>query len=95
MKIRIQDLLSMSSAIETLFDVTVYHKCSRNSFTISNQSDVSYEISATGTTAAVPILISVVTGATAGCTLEFTAEILDYPTNLWVTLDSTNVASSY
>jgi len=85
----------MYSAIETLFDVTVYHKCSRNSFTISDQSDVSYEISATGTTTAVAIPISTVTGATAGCTLEYTAEILDYPTNLWVTLNPTNVASSY
>jgi len=56
---------------------------------------VSYEISATGTTAAVAIPISTVTGATAGCTLEYTAEILDYPTNLWVTLNPTNVASSY
>jgi len=56
---------------------------------------VSYEISATGTTAAVTIPISTVTGATAGCTLEYTAEILDYPTNLWVTVVAANVLSSY
>lgn len=98
MKIKIQDLLQIdpnASAIETLFDVTVYHKCSRNSFTISNQSDVLYDISALGTTAAITVPKSTVSGATAGCTLEFTTEILDYPSNLWVTLTDANVASSY
>lgn len=36
LKIKVWDVLSMKPAIETFFDVYVYHKCSRNTFTISD-----------------------------------------------------------
>ena len=95
LKIRVQDLLSLQSYVETIFHVNVFHKCSRNSFSISDQSDVEYEIAVTGTTPAVSIPISTVTGATAGCPLQYTLEILDYPTNTWIQVVAANVLSSY
>jgi len=89
----------LQAAIETLFDVTIYHKCSRNTFTISDQTDVSYQISATGSTAAVTIPKTTVTltdSAThSTCTLEYTAEVLDYASNTWKLVDSTIVGSTY
>jgi hypothetical protein len=97
LKIRLQDLMSMNpvqSAIETFFQVTVYHKCSRNSFTIDDSDDLEYEIPATGTLT-VSIPGSTVTGATAGCALEFSVEILDYPSNTWTTVSEANATSKY
>jgi hypothetical protein len=95
LKIKITDLLMMdpvASAIETFFTVTVYHKCSRNEFTISDQQDVTYDISAlvASPTAVTNVPISTVTGNTAGCVLTYTVEIYDYPKNDWVVISQAN-----
>jgi hypothetical protein len=95
MKIQVQDTSSMQAVIETLFDVTIYHKCSRNTFTINDQADVPYQISATGTTAAVTIPKTTVSLATTGCTLEYTVEVLEYASNTWKLVDATIVSSTY
>lgn len=84
-----------SSAIETIFQVNVYHKCSRNTFTLNDITDKSYEISATGTTAAVNVPISTVSGNTAGCALQYTIEIFDLPTNSWTLISQANRNSKY
>lgn len=64
-----------TSAIETFFQVTVYHKCSLNQFTLNDITNQAYEISATGVTPTITIPVSTVTGNTAGCTLEYTIEV--------------------
>lgn len=84
----------IQSAIETIFQVTVFHKCSRNSFTINDTNDMLYEILA-GAAPVVNVPMSTVTGAIAGCTLVFSVEILDYPSNSWTVVRQANSTAKY
>jgi hypothetical protein len=71
---------------ETTFQVTIFHKCSLNSFSISDTLDQTYQIAATGLATAVTVPISSVSGNTAGCPLTYTIEILDNPSGTWTTI---------
>ena len=97
-KIKLKDLQSMDATAatsETIFKVTVYHKCSRNTFTLNDITDQSYAIAATGIASAISIPKSTVTGNTVGCTLEYTIEIFDSSRNDWTVISSVNQASKY
>lgn len=97
-KIRITDPLMMdpvAGAIETIFQLTIFHKCSKNQFTLNDQTDISYSILAAGGTPAQNIQVSTVTGATAGCMLVYTIEVLNYPSPEWTTVSQANALSTY
>lgn len=57
---------------------------------------MTYDIAAlvASPTAATNIPISTVTGNTAGCTLTYTIEIFDYPSNSWVTITQANTSAA-
>jgi len=79
---------STLSTSETIFKLTVFHLCSRNAFTLNDVADQSYAIAATGTTAAINIPKSTVTGNTAGCTLQYSIEVFDPSRNDWLIISS-------
>jgi len=97
-KIQITDPLMkdpVASAIETVFQLTIFHKCSKNTFTLNNQNDITYSILAAGSTPVQNIPTSTVTGNTAGCTLVFTIEVLNYPSPDWIMISQANAVSTY
>jgi hypothetical protein len=89
------DSTSAQKQIESIFTVTVAHKCLFNAFTISDTTAKSYEIAATGTATAVPVDDSVVSGATADCAIKFSVEIMDSSTSSWTQVTAANIASTY
>lgn len=70
----------------------VYHKCSLNSFTLNDVTDKNFEI---GTDSAITIPTSTVTGATSGCSLEYTIEIYNPSSLTWTTITQANASSTY
>lgn len=84
-----------AKVVEVLFNITLVDNCSANTFTISQPATVNYSIALSGTTPAITRTMSTVTGATSGCTLEYTLEVYDSSLFDWVQITTANVASKW
>jgi hypothetical protein len=85
----------IAPGVEAVFTVTVYQKCSVNSFVLNPTGDQTFAISPTATaTSALPIPASTFSSdPTAGCPLEFSVEIYNYALLTWTRITSANAPS--
>lgn len=92
MKITFTDPLTVDPVaitVAALFDVTVWHTCDNNPFTLTDQPNISYTVPQGTVDANSPITTvakTTVNGANADakCWLSYRTEYWDISTNLWV-----------